>query len=523
MERLSINPYVVRRLHPGEDTLPFPVDDEAVQKLASGYSSDTFVENLEALHQSGRLFFADHSIQARYPANPGRWSAACSGYFFIHQESRDFLPLAIKTNVGSDLIYTPLDCENDWLFAKMAFNTNDLFHGQIYHLSATHDVAEPVHQAALRTLSNRHPVRGYLDRCELPVSSPLLVSFFSLSFHISGAGLVLQSATDFSPAPRPTMAYKLVMTSRIVMYQAYAVRPIGDEFLFNDGGFFDSSFAPTNFGGRSLSSDLYPAWAGRFQAAQFHNDLTARGLINCSYGPELRHMPFHRVVAPMVDAIHEFARAYVDSYYPSDALLVQDKELQNWVQEAVTEAQVLEFPFDAISIPQAAGAVATLPQHSITTRSTLTSILAHMAFLSGVGHHALNAATPGESSGLLPLHPSSFNQPLPTAKGTISSLMPYLHNATEAVKQASLLVRFNRPLLEQQEGSLVHMWSGAEFLARAHPRVREAAVAFRTEMERISDQIRGLGFDERGFARGLGLPFLWISLYPRQLPYYLSV
>jgi len=71
------------------------------------------------------------------------------------------------THVGSDLIFTPLDDDNDWLIAKMAFEMNDLFHGQIFHLSNTHDVAEPVHQAALRTLSKRHPVRGYLDRCKL--------------------------------------------------------------------------------------------------------------------------------------------------------------------------------------------------------------------------------------------------------------------------------------------------------------------------------------------------------------------
>ena len=61
------------------------------------------------------------------------------------------------------------------------------------------------------------------------------------------------------------------------MYQAYAVRPVGDEFLFNDGGFFDSSFAPTNFGGRTLSSDLYPVSAGLFRSSDFGNELISRG------------------------------------------------------------------------------------------------------------------------------------------------------------------------------------------------------------------------------------------------------
>lgn len=160
MERLSINPYVVRRLHPSNDHLPLDVDDHVMRDLAGG-------RTLAVLHQEGRLFLANHSYQAAYPKTPGRWTAACTAYFFIHPRSGDFLPLAIKTNMGSDLTYTALDDANDWLCAKMAFNMNDLFHSQLYHLANTHDVAEPIHQAALRTMSARHPVRGYLDRCKI--------------------------------------------------------------------------------------------------------------------------------------------------------------------------------------------------------------------------------------------------------------------------------------------------------------------------------------------------------------------
>lgn len=164
MERLSNNPYVVKRIHPEDDNLPFEVEDATAKKLTT--------MTLEELHQAGRLFVADHSIQAGYPTNPDRWTAACTAYFYIHPESGDFLPLAIKTNMGKNLTYTPLDDKNDWLFAKMAFGMNDVFHGQNFHLAATHDVAEPVHQAALRTMSSRHPVRGFLDRCKFLVRCP---------------------------------------------------------------------------------------------------------------------------------------------------------------------------------------------------------------------------------------------------------------------------------------------------------------------------------------------------------------
>ena len=288
------------------------------------------------------------------------------------------------------------------------------------------------------------------------------------------------------------------------MYQAYAVRPIGDEFLFNDGGFFDSSFAPTNLGGRTLSSDLYPASAGLFRSSDFDNDLVARGLVNCSYGPPLKTMPFYDTVGPMNRAIRTFTETYVRTYYPSDTDLVRDHELQDWILEAIEGAQVLDFP-----------------PFPLATRDTLVSILSHIAFLAGIGHHVLNGATPGESSGILPLHPSTFNKPLPTRKGSIDSLMPYLHNETEALKQASLLVRFNRPLVEEQKGNVVNMWSGADFLARTCPAIACAAEDFRSTMLKISDGIRAQVFDGEGLAQGM--PFIWRSLDPRRIPYYLSV
>lgn len=152
MERLSVNPFSTSRLHPS-DALPFTLDSATVSKIA-GVSFDS-------LHKSGRLFLASHSYQARYKPQPGRFAAACDAYFYLHPKTNDFLPLAIKTNVGSDLTYTPLDSENDWLFAKLMFNSNDFLHSQIFHLANSHAVAEIVYLAALRTLSARHPVRAF--------------------------------------------------------------------------------------------------------------------------------------------------------------------------------------------------------------------------------------------------------------------------------------------------------------------------------------------------------------------------
>ena len=50
------------------------------------------------------------------------------------------------------------------MLAKMMVNVNDLFDTQMGHLVTTHDVSEAVHQAALHTLSEKHPVMVVLER-----------------------------------------------------------------------------------------------------------------------------------------------------------------------------------------------------------------------------------------------------------------------------------------------------------------------------------------------------------------------
>lgn len=75
------------------------------------------------------------------------------------------------------------------------------------------------------------------------------------------------------------------------MFQAYAVRPVGAQVLFNPGGSFDKAFFISHEGGAQFVADNYPI-AGRFQANYLETDLKARGLIGSAFGPELKHLPF---------------------------------------------------------------------------------------------------------------------------------------------------------------------------------------------------------------------------------------
>jgi hypothetical protein len=156
MERLSNSPYQVRRLDPSSDSLPFQVDARAVRQTAGS--------SLQSLFNSGRLFYADYRDQKNLPKT-ARYGAACDAYFYIDGSSGDFLPLAIRTNVGSNLIYTPQDTANDWLLAKIMLNGNDFWFAQWNHLAQSHEVVQIAYMAAVRTLSEEHPVLALLNRC----------------------------------------------------------------------------------------------------------------------------------------------------------------------------------------------------------------------------------------------------------------------------------------------------------------------------------------------------------------------
>ncbi|RYP28549.1 hypothetical protein DL767_007155 [Monosporascus sp. MG133] len=218
MERLSQNPYPLELVKPS-GPLPFEIPEDLAPQIAG--------VSLDELHKSGSLFVVDHRCQTELEettVQPQRYGAACSAYFYIHPESGDFLPLAIRTNVGSDLVYSPLDDPTDWLLAKMMFNVNGFFHAQMFHLVVTHGVSEAVHLAALRTLSEKHPVMIILER---------------------------------------------------LMLQGYSSRVVGEELCFNPGGHRNQLFYVNNIGCQDYVTNNWPT-RGAYQGGYLKNDFQAR-------------------------------------------------------------------------------------------------------------------------------------------------------------------------------------------------------------------------------------------------------
>jgi arachidonate 15-lipoxygenase (second type)/8-lipoxygenase (S-type) len=285
MERLSLSPYQVRRLGPS-DTLNFNVDDSIALNITG--------MTLQQLLASGRLFYSDYRDQAQLESiDKPRYSAAVDAYFYISQSSGDFLPLAIRTNQGGNLIYTPADSANDWMLAKIMYNVCDIWFAQWEHLPRTHEVVQIVYMAAVRTLSDFHPVKAVLDR---------------------------------------------------MMYQVFAIQPLAEQTLFSPGGVVDIAFPYTYEAALNYSSNYYFTRSGFFQSGYFLTDLKNRGLINSPVGPQLKSLPYYEDASVIYNAQRTFMTSFINSYYSADSVVVADKEIQAWVKECNGPAQVKDFP-----------------------------------------------------------------------------------------------------------------------------------------------------------------------------------
>ncbi|KAI6848119.1 Lipoxygenase [Hortaea werneckii] len=442
MERLANSPYAVRRLEPGVDSLAFEFDE--------GLATNLTTLTLQELFDTGRLFYADYRDQKDLQPT-ARYSAACDAYFYIHPESDDFLPLAIRTNSGGNLIYTPADDFEDWTLAKIMYNVCDIWFAQWDHLARTHETAHIAYMAAIRTLSEEHPVMTILNR---------------------------------------------------LMFEIFAIQPLAAVVLFPIAGAVDQLFAYTGPEAQSYTTNLYEnGGSGRFQANFFKRDLRARGLIDASFGPALKHFPFFEDASAINSAIADFMASFVDSYYDSDDQVAGDTELQDWTDEANGPASVLDFP------------------SKISSKETLTEILTHFAHLASVSHHTVNTNELLEVSTTLPMHPDALHAPVPVQKG-VENAADYLPPLDKAILQNTIGGLFARPNLVNTERTIANMFADDNMLARMNEQTRRAATEFRSAMQAQSAKVSGRMFDADGLSQGM--PFIWRALDPQVAPYSLT-
>ncbi|KAI3343002.1 lipoxygenase [Ustulina deusta] len=290
MMRLSGTPYKIQRVQRHE-TLLFPVDNAA--SITGGLS-------LGDLQAQGRLFSTDFSrlkVAQRDLPSSGKYGAGCQAYFYIDQ-SGDFLPLAvkpiIKSREKSALVYTPKDKPADWLLAKMLLNQNDGYHSTWAHVGQSHSAAEAPYLAAIRSLSNDHPVMGILNRIE---KTP------------------------------------------------WGIRPNLETGLQSGTAFTGPQYYPwTPDAARDYVNQLYLSGeSADFERNYYRSEFKKRGLIDSSFGPKLKSFPFYEDTSVVTEAIREFMETFINSYYPNDQAVLKDVELQEWHRET-RAARVYDFP-----------------------------------------------------------------------------------------------------------------------------------------------------------------------------------
>jgi hypothetical protein len=196
---------------------------------------------------------------------------------------------------------------------------------------------------------------------------------------------------------------------------------------------------------------------------------------------------------------------FVNSYYPSDAKLSRDSELQAWIAEANGPAEVIDFP----SAP-------------LTDRGVLVEILTHLAYLATVVHHTLNTNDLVESLATLPFHPASLYAPIPTAKNISSSqLLSYLPGPGPAIGQIGLTAFFNRAFFKDTNQTLSYLFDDETLMERMNEETAKAGRGFRHGMNKFSRKVRARHFDGKGLSQGM--PFVWKTLDPEVAPFYLAI
>ncbi|MEM7594881.1 MAG: lipoxygenase family protein, partial [Cyanobacteria bacterium P01_A01_bin.83] len=283
------NPLVIEGV---KDNLPknFPVTNEHYQAVMGQQDS------LEQAIESQRLYIADYQVfndveAGNFPPQYHKYLYAPLALFAVPQTGncpRSLVPVAIQCHQDpgwDNPIFTPpppgtpQDGQWSWLVAKTIVQIADAnYHELISHLGRTHLLIEPFVIATARELAPNHPL-GILLRP-----------------HFEGTLFINDAATVGLINPEgivdATFSATLDDSLRISLKGVK-----GYPLSFND------SMLPTFFERRRV------------------NDLT-----------KLPDYPYRDDGMLIWDAIHQWVDSYLSIYYQNDQDVIEDTELQQWVQ-----------------------------------------------------------------------------------------------------------------------------------------------------------------------------------------------
>ncbi|MBN3320422.1 LX15B lipoxygenase, partial [Atractosteus spatula] len=389
--------------------------------------------SLEQEMERGTVFLADYEVLEGVPVNRlnGRQQYLATPLCLLHCDQQGELkPIAIQLQQHpgpQNPVFLPSDSAPDWLLAKAWVRSADFqCHQLISHFLRTHVVGEVCCIATLRQLPETHPLYQVL----MP--------------HVS--------------------------TTLQINIQARAS-------LLAPGGVFDKSVA---CGLEGVSALLRRATERLcYSALCLPEDLQERGI------DKLPHNYFALDGLRVWGAIKRFVQGLVELYYPSDAAVQQDSELQNWIQEIFVEGFLDR-------------AESGLPQ-SFQEREELTQFLTMVIFSCSALHAAVNFSQL-DFDLWMPNCPASMCRPPPSVKGavTMDEFLSWLPNVN-----ATCSVLITLSLLSQPARDYIPLGEYPKERLFRDGAPRRLMDALRKELQELRQQI-----EDRNASLELPYPYL---------------
>ncbi|KAG3269917.1 arachidonate 15-lipoxygenase, type B, transcript variant X1 [Ictidomys tridecemlineatus] len=339
----GLNPVLIQRCR----SLPknFPVTDDMVAPILGPGTS------LQAELEKGSLFLVDHGILSGVHTNvingKPQFSAAPMTLLYQSPGNGPLLPLAIQlsqTPGPNSPIFLPTDDKWDWLLAKTwVRNAEFSVHEALTHLLHAHLLPEVFTLATLRQLPSCHPL------------FKLLIPHTRYTLHIN------------------TLARELLIAPGQVVDRSTGL---------GIGGF--SELIQRNMEQLSYSVLCLP------------EDIRARGV------EDIPNYYYRDDGMQIWGAVERFVSEIVGIYYPNDASVRDDQELQAWVREIFSRGFLDR---ESSGVPS-----------SLDTQEALVQYVTMVIFTCSAQHSAVSAGQ-FDSSIWMPNLPPTMQLPPPTSKG----------------------------------------------------------------------------------------------------------
>jgi arachidonate 15-lipoxygenase len=315
------NPLTIERMKALDARLP--ITEEQYQAVMGTHDS------LETALADGRLYLADYSVfdgalNGSFPAAQ-KFNYAPLALFAVPPGGQSLVPVAIQCAPGpgpDNPIFLPRDGDN-WLIAKTIVQIADAnFHEVVSHLGRTHLFIEPFVIATHSQLSPTHPL------------------FVLLTPHFEGT-LAINDA-----------ALRALIVSR---------------------GLVDRLSASSIDQSRVFAVKAAQSYQLNINTSTLPQTLAQRGVDDTRRLPDY---PYRDDALLLWGAISRWVEDYVNHYYPSDAAVQDDVELQNWVAELVAH--------DGGRLNNIGAA------NRISRRAQLVELVTLICFTASVQHAAVN-------------------------------------------------------------------------------------------------------------------------------------